>query len=447
MNLNHVGMIIERLRSTVGMKRLPASRFPLPALTLIFIAVALVSCGKESPVPFEPVPGPAATPYLPSADSLERARLLAQKMLIVDTHVDIPYRLQTEWEDISQRTEKGHFDYVRASEGGLNVPFMSIYVAWRYQDGALGGAYEEGNKLIDVVEKIAERSPEKFAIAYSTDDVWKHFAEGTISFPLGMENGAPIGNNLANLEHFYARGIRYITLTHSKVNQISDSSYDLDNRPWDGLSEFGVEVVKEMNRLGIMIDISHLSDAAANDALDATAAPVIASHSSARKFTPGWERNISDKLIKRVAENGGVVQINFGSAFVNEAANIWAQAYFELSEEFQDEHGYYGHEPEVKDFGTAYRESNPAPAAYLSDVLDHFDHVVELVGIDYVGIGSDYDGVENVAIGLEDTSTYPNLIAGLLERDYSEEDIEKVLGGNLMRVWKAVEDHAAGAGE
>lgn len=414
---------------------------------LVLAAVGLLSCGKEPPVPSELGPGPAAAPYMPSADSLERARLLAQKMLIVDTHVDIPYRLQTEWEDISQRTEKGHFDFVRASEGGLNVPFMSIYVAWRYQDGALGGAYEEGNNLIDVVENIAGENPDKFAIAKNTDDVWEQFAEGKISFPMGMENGAPIGNDLANLEHFYDRGIRYITLTHSKVNQISDSSYDLDNRPWGGLSDFGIEVVKEMNRLGIMIDISHLSDAAANDALDATEAPVIASHSSARKFTPGWERNISDAIIMRVAENGGVVQINFGSAFVNEIANKWAQVYFKLAEGFQNEHGYYGHEQEVKDFGEAYKEENPAPPAYLSDVLDHFDHVVELVGIDCVGIGSDYDGVENVPVGLEDTSTYPNLIAGLLERGYSEEDIEKILGGNLMRVWKAVEDYAAGAGE
>ena len=440
MTPNHVGMIIERLRSTVGRKQLPASRFPLPALTLIIVAVALVSCSKE---PAAPAEESAAAPYMPSADSLERAKLLAQKMLIVDTHVDVPYRLETEWEDVSQRTEKGHFDFVRATEGGLNVPFMSIYVAWRYQDGALGGAYEQGNNLIDAVEKIAGQSPDKFAIAYSTDDVWQQFANGIISFPMGMENGAPIGNDLANLEHFYGRGIRYITLTHSKVNQISDSSYDLDNRPWDGLSAFGVDVVKEMNRLGIMIDISHLSDAAANDTLDATEAPVIASHSSARAFTPGWERNISDEIIERVADNDGVVQINFGSAFVNPEANLWSQEYFAIWDAFVEENGYYGHEQEVKDFGKAYKKENPPPPSYLSDVLDHYDHVVELVGIDYVGIGSDYDGVENVPVGLEDTSTYPNLIAGLLERSYSEEDIEKILGGNLMRVWKAVEDHAA----
>lgn len=292
-----------------------------------------------------------------------------------------------------------------------------------------------------MVETIAKDSPDKFGLAYSTKDVRRLFREGKIALPLGMENGAPLEGDLANLQHFYDRGIRYITLAHAKANDIADSSYD-EFKPNGGLSEFGEEVVREMNRLGIMVDISHLSDEAAAEVLAISAVPVIASHSSARHFTVGWERNMSDDLIERLAENQGVIQINFGSVFVNKAANDWAREFFPFVTQFYDENELTGLEPEAKAFSKGYKAAKPIPPAYLEDVLNHIDHVVQLVGVDYVGIGSDFDGVSALPHGLEDVSKFPNLITGLLGRGYSEEDIAKILGGNLMRVWAEVEKFA-----
>ena len=397
-----------------------------PAIVLVL----LVGCAKEQVEPLEPR---AAT------GNAARAQELAQQLLIVDTHIDVPYRLLDEYEDVSQPTEKGHFDYPRAVAGGLNAPFMSIYTPALLQKK--GGAKENADRLIDMVEVLAQRSPQKFSLAYGPDDVIRAFEEGKVALPMGMENGAPLEGDIANLHYFYNRGIRYITLAHSRYNDISDSSYDSEKAN-GGLSDFGEQVVREMNRLGMMIDISHLSDQAAHAVLDLTAAPVIASHSSVRHFTPDWERNMPDDLIRRLAENGGVIQIAFGSVFVNPAASAWAQAYFPHSRAFSDENELIGIEPEAKAFSKGYRAANPTPPAYLEDVLNHIDHVVRLVGIDFVGIGSDFDGVGSLPTGLEDVSTYPNLIAGLLGRGYSEADIEKVLSINIMRVWSAVEAHA-----
>ena len=284
----------------------------------------------------------------------------------------------------------------------------------------------------------------KFAIATSPAEVRDHFGKGVLSLPMGMENGSPIDGDLANLAHFYERGIRYVTLAHSLSNHISDSSYD-DNRQWNGLSEFGVEAVREMNRLGIMVDVSHVSDEAFRQVLDVSAVPVIASHSSARHFTPGWERNMSDDMIKALAENGGVIMINFGSAFINEEARLYSLKRWPASRAFVAEHTELSREEALQQFNAAWEaEHGPMPYASLNDVLDHFDHVVALVGIDHVGVGSDYDGVgDSLPTGLKDVSSYPNLVEGLLRRGYSEADIRKILGENLLRVWQAVEDYAA----
>lgn len=407
-----------------------APRYLTPCLLTASTILLLGACSKEQPQPIEP---------RPATGNAARAVELAQELLIVDTHIDVPYRLLDEYEDVSQATEKGHFDYPRAVAGGLNAPFMSIYTPALLQKK--GGAKENADRLIDMVDVLVQRSPDKFALAYSTDDVRSAFEEGKIALPMGMENGAPLEGDVSNLHYFYNRGIRYITLTHSKYNDISDSSYD-SNKANEGLSEFGEQVVQRMNRLGIMIDISHLSDQAAHEVLDISSAPVIASHSSVRHFTPGWERNMPDDLIRRLAENKGVIQINFGTVFVNRAANDWAQEYFPHSRAFSDEHELIGIEPEAKAFAKGYKAARPTPPSYLEDVLNNIDHVVRLVGVDFVGIGSDYDGVGSLPHGLEDVSTYPNLIAGLLGRGYAEQDIEKILGANIMRVWSAVEAHA-----
>lgn len=373
---------------------------------------------------------------------MEKARKLAHKYPIVDTHIDVPYRLQEEWEDVTTATAKGDFDYPRAVEGGLTAPFMSIYIPAEHEQ--LGTAKSLANILIDFVEALPGRAPEKFALAYSSNDVMQQFKEDKISLLMGMENGAPIEGDLKNVQFFYDRGIRYITLTHSKANHISDSSYDI-NRPWGGLSPFGKELIAEMNRVGIMIDISHVSDAAMFQAIELSKVPVMASHSSVRDFTPGWERNMSDEMILALAENGGVIQINFGSTFVSAQSRANYNEYAAARKVFMEENEITDQsDPAVKEFTKTYRDTTPFDYADLKDVLDNFDHVVKLVGIDYVGIGSDYDGVgDSLPTDLKDVSSYPNLIHGLLQRGYSEKDIEKILYKNILRVWQQTEAYAA----
>jgi membrane dipeptidase len=368
-----------------------------------------------------------------------RARAIAHDSIIIDTHIDVPYRLEEEWADVSVTTDGGDFDYPRAVAGGLNAPFMSIYTPASLE--AEGGSRAMAEKLIDLVNRIVDDAPEKFAIARSPDEVVRQFTAGVISLPLGMENGSPIEGELANIKHFYDRGIRYITLAHSLSNHISDSSYD-DNKRWGGLSDFGFEVVREMNRLGIMVDISHVSDEAFWDVMEFTDVPAIASHSSARHFTPGWERNMSDDMIKRLAENGGVIMINFGSSFISDASYRYGNARSDAYDVWLERDLLDGSDEVREQFNKEYAMTNgPFPYATLAQVLDHFDHVVSVTGsTKHVGIGSDFDGVgDSLPVGIKDVSQYPNLVQGFIGRGYSDDDIKGILGGNLLRVWREVE--------
>ena len=366
-----------------------------------------------------------------------RAKELASKFLIIDTHIDVPYRLEEEWEDISKRTEKGHFDYPRAKEGGLNAAFMSIYVPAKYEETKEGK--DLADRLISMVEEIASKNPDKFKIARSTEDVRNNFNNGIISFPLGMENGTPLAGQLKNVKYFYDRGIRYITLVHSKSNHLGDSSYD-ENKQWNGLSNFGETVVREMNRIGIIVDVSHLSDSSFYDVIKVSAAPVIASHSSCRYYTEGWERNMNDDMINKLAEYGGIIMINFGSSFLDNEFRLGRAKWKKEVKEWQEEHQLDEHDERTKDYIKQSSLEYKQKEVYVSQVADHIDHVVNLAGIDYVGFGSDFDGVSDVPIGLEDVSKYPNIIYELLKRDYSEEEIKKICSGNLLRVWGEVED-------
>jgi membrane dipeptidase len=382
-----------------------------------------------------------AVPLPVSADaSVEQARKLVLKYPLVDGHIDVPHRIYEDWADVTGATEGGDFDYPRAVAGGLNAPFMSIYTpAESEQEGT---AYALANVLIDQVEAIVARAPHKFAIATSVADVRKQFDAGIVSLALGMENGAPIAGDLDNLHHFYRRGVRYVTLAHSLSNHISDSSYD-EQRPWQGLSPFGKRVVAEMNDLGMMVDISHLSDAAAQQVLALSRAPVIASHSSARKFVPGFERNMGDELIAALAENGGIIMINFGSSFVSAEANAHRVAMREVMKEHAKAQGGEPDPDAMRAFAEDYLQRKPFPYADVSQVADHIDHVRDLVGVEHIGLGSDYDGVgDTLPEGLKDVSTYPALVAELLRRDYSEQDIAAILGGNALRVWSEVEQAA-----
>ena len=370
---------------------------------------------------------------------------IAQDSLILDSHIDVPYRLWSqhleglEIDDISGPTN-GDFDFIRARKGGLNVPFFSIYLPASTEED--GTSHKMANDLIDMVEDIVTLYPEKFFLIKSVDDLSSLKNKNIVGIALGMENGAPIQGDLSRVEYYYDRGIRYITLTHSKPNHISDSSYD-ENIQWHGLSEFGKTLIEEMNKVGLMIDISHVNDEAFYQAIELSQVPVIASHSSLRHFTPGFERNVDDAMLNKLAEKGGVLQINFGSNFISQRP----RDYMDLMNNFlelkfgQSREGVS--EEVINEARKEFFSKNKYPYATLDEVLDHFDRVVNLVGVDHVGIGSDYDGVgDTLPIGLKDVSSYPSLIEGFLERGYSREDIDKILGGNLIRVWKEVEEYA-----
>lgn len=365
----------------------------------------------------------------------QRAQELAKEYIIVDGHIDVPYRLKDEWVDISESVPDRDFDYPRAKEGGLDAPFMSIYIPVEYQE--TGGAKAAADSLINMVKKIAFDNPDKFAIATSPDEIKTQFKEGLISLPMGMENGAPI-EEVSDVQYFYDQGIRYITLAHAKDNRLSDSSYDTTDDTHNGLSDFGVEVVHEMNRLGMMVDVSHITDSAFYDVVDATKAPVIATHSSARHFTPEFERNMSDALIERLAENEGIIMINFGSSFLDSASNNSSDRVREEISQKIEEKGLDPSSEEAEEFRENYFQEN-FKFSTVEKVADHIDHVVDLVGVEHVGFGSDYDGVgPTLPKGLKDPSDYPNLIAELLRRGYSEEEIQKICSGNIFRVWNRV---------
>ncbi|RKY93915.1 MAG: membrane dipeptidase, partial [Ignavibacteriae bacterium] len=280
-----------------------------------------------------------------------------------------------------------------------------------------------------------------FAMAYSVADVTANFKKGIISFPMGMENGTGIEGDLNNLQYFYKRGIRYITLAHSKNNYICDSSYD-DEPGWNGLSPFGKEVVKEMNRLGIMVDVSHISDSSFYDVIENSSTPVIASHSSCRQFTPGWERNMSDEMIKTLTDHNGIIMINFGSSFIDGEVRKTNSGHWKNLESILAANNLSFGDKESKKIIDDYFSDVEVMEVNVSQVADHIDHVVKLVGIDYVGFGSDFDGVRHVPKGLSDVSMYPNLIYEMLKKGYSEEDIEKICSENFLRVWKEVEETA-----
>ena len=376
-----------------------------------------------------------------AADNTTAARQFAQDAVIVDTHIDAPSMLLEEWHDLGQSTPSREFDYPRARDGGLDVAFMSIYTS--PEEDKAGTARQIANRQIDAVEAMVGRHPDKFALLTSPGDVERLRAGNHVLLALGMENGAPLGDDLAQLAHFHARGVRYITLAHSASNRISDSSYDR-NRQWNGLSPFGRKVVAEMNRLGIMVDVSHLSDAAAMQALDLSSVPVIASHSGFRHFTPGFERNVSDELAKAIAAKGGVVQVTFGIGFVNRQAADNMQAYFVASAALGERNAAARAagkpiEDEVA-FDKEWQRSHPTPATPITAVLDQIDYAVKLIGIDHVGLGSDFDGVSgNLPEGLRNVADYPNLVAGLQARGYKDDGLKKILGGNLLRVWASVE--------
>lgn len=378
----------------------------------------------------------------------QQAHKIAHEVIITDGHVDFPYRFRDDYGEITSAnssvaidSQEGEFDYKRAKAGGLDAPFMSIYIPASYQEN--GRAKELADSLIDFVDFIIEAYPDKFGKGGSPDEINRNFEKGLVSLPMGMENGAPIGNDLDLIDYFYNRGIRYITLTHSKWNLICDSSYDPEHK-WNGLSPFGHKVVQRMNETGVMVDVSHISDSAFYQVIKATRTPVIASHSSCRVFTPDFERNMSDDMILKMKENGGVIQINFGSDFLDSQITRNRDEYKEKWSAYQKENKLADKGVNLKKEEQQFKKKYRKPLySDVAKVADHIDHVVRIAGVDYVGIGSDYDGVgDSLPDGLKDVSQYPRLITELLERGYSREDIEKICYKNVWRVWNAVQGYA-----
>jgi membrane dipeptidase len=361
----------------------------------------------------------------------QKAQAICDNDLIIDSHIDWPDRVMTYPEDISERTEKGDFDYIRAQKGGLNAVLSVAYINSAYD-------VEKGRGLVDSVLKLVShyinKYPDKFAAAYSPGDIRKNFRKHLLSLPVCLENGSPVGNDISYLQYLKDKGIVYMTLCHNRTNQICDSNFDTDRR-WNGLSPFGIEVIKEMNRLGIMIDISHSTDSTVAQALRYSNAPVVATHSLCREFAPGLERNLPDTLIKAIAGKNGVVMVNFGSYFLEpECLNNWMYLLFK----WQDSTGIDLFSEKglvfLNEYGKTHKLHSDA-----AKVADHIDHIVKVAGIDYVGIGSDLDGIDYAQpVDLPDVSAYPALVYELLRRGYSGGDIRKILSGNFLRVWSEV---------
>ena len=368
----------------------------------------------------------------------QKALQIHHKAIVIDTHADTPSKMLRRDFDIGIRSDEGHIDLIRMKEGGLDAQFMAVFVS----QGSEGQqAAHSALELIDAILEQVEAHSDKAVMAYSPADIRRLHSQGKIAILMGMENGIPVEESLLLLRNFYRLGIRYITLCHSGTNFICDSA--TDEPKWNGLSDFGKEMVQEMNRLGIMVDVSHISDKAFWDVLKTSRAPVIASHSCARALCD-VERNLSDDMIKALAKNGGVVQLAYVSDFVSqdygnkarERQQKLAPAMNELREKYKDDReGLY------RELRALY-EKNPVAPPPITSLIDHIDHIVKLVGVDHVGLGSDFDGTSSVPQGLEDVSKLPIITYHLLKRGYKEEEIIKILGGNLLQVFEQVEEVA-----
>ncbi|MDT7603556.1 MAG: rane dipeptidase [Acidobacteriota bacterium] len=376
----------------------------------------------------------------------QRALKLQRSAIVVDTHNDILSFMYDDDYDIGTSSTGLHqTDIARMKQGGLSAEFFSVYVDRVYAEK--GGAARRALDLIDRVYRAVERHPNDLMLANSADDIRRAKRQGKIAALMGIEGGHAIEDSLDALRDFYRLGVRYMTLTHNNTNNWADSC--CDKPVHNGLSDYGKEVVREMNRLGMFVDISHVSDKTMSDVLDISTAPVIASHSSARALADR-PRNIPDELLRRIAKNGGVVMVNFYPAFISmdyyrasQARDAKLKSQRDaLQAQFKDDPKRL--EAELKKLSDA----NPLPKVPLSVLMDHFEHVVKVAGIDHVGIGSDFDGVgDELPADMEDISKLPNITYELLKRGYSERDVRKVLGENLLRAFTEAERVARAASQ
>ncbi|HZG50761.1 MAG TPA: membrane dipeptidase [Pyrinomonadaceae bacterium] len=386
---------------------------------------------------------PAATSAVRDERLWRKTLKLQRSAIVVDSHNDILSIMFDENYDLGQSSVgKYHTDIARMKEGGLSAEFFSVYVDRTY--AAKGGAARRALDLIDMVYRAAEKYPNDLVMSYTVADIRRAKKAKKIAALMGIEGGHAIENSLFALRDFYRLGIRYLTLTHNNTNDWADACCDTAKH--NGLSDFGKEVVREMNRIGMLVDVSHVSDKTMSDVLDISTAPVIASHSSARALA-SRPRNIPDDLLRRIAKNGGVVMINFYPVFIDQKAVDASEARnVRLKSQRDALNERYKNDPKRLEAElTKLTDANPLPPTPLSVLVDHFDHVAKVAGIDHVGIGSDFDGVPYLPEGMEDIARLPNLTYELLRRGYSERDVRKVLGENFLRAFAQAERVAARA--
>ena len=365
----------------------------------------------------------------------DRARQVHAAGLLFDGHNDLPWRLRAERDflfeknDLAKRLSAGQTDIPRMREGGLKAQFWSVYIPSEHKNPA-----RTVTEQIDLVHRIIARYPNDLALALSADDVERVVKQGKIASLIGIEGGIAIEDDFAQLRAFYQLGARYMTLTHNATLSWADAATGTPAH--GGLTEWGERVVREMNRLGMLVDISHVAADTMDDVLRVSRAPVIASHSSAFALCPS-PRNVPDEILKRVSRNGGVVMVNFYSGFIVPGfAKAAADARRALRAKY----------PDPDEFARAYDEwqkSSKMPRGTVGDVADHIEHIIKVAGIDHVGIGSDFDGITSWPVGLEDVSCFPRLTDELLRRGHSETEVHKILGGNVLRAFRAAGTVAA----
>jgi membrane dipeptidase len=370
------------------------------------------------------------------AEALAHARRLLESHPLVDGHNDLPWEIRTQREhpmDVEaydlRKTTPGHTDLARLREGRVGAQFWSIYVPGEAKDSGYARIQLEE---FDIARRMIARYPELLVPAYSADDIEKAFREHKIGSLLGMEGGHVLENSLGALRVYYDLGARYLTLTHNVTLDWADAASD--SAKHGGLTDFGRDVVREMNRLGMLVDLSHVSPGTMSDVLDVTRAPVIFSHSSARALTD-HVRNVPDSILKRLPANGGVVMVTFVPGFISTAIMEYEQA----AGEFRRGLRAVPDSTERRARWDEWRNAHPRPQATIDDVADHIEHVRDVADVANVGIGSDFDGITETPVGLEDVSKFPALFAELIQRGWSDEDLAKLAGGNVLRALRAAE--------
>lgn len=375
---------------------------------------------------------------------IKQADKIHASILTVDTHCDTPMEFSDPSFDLGVRHDEGCVDFPRMVEGGLHAEFFAVFIGQGPRnDSSYNKVHEQALYTFNAIHRNVEKNSEMAEMAYTASDAYRIRKEGKIAAFIGVENGYPIGLDITRVKQYYDLGARYITLSHTKNNDICDSSTDPAGPENNGLSPFGAEVVNEMNRLGMMVDVSHISDKAFYDVLKVTKVPVIASHSSCRALC-GSPRNLTDDMLLALKENGGVIQICILSNYLK-SPEPNPQLESKLME-LQEKYGDYNALPEdsKKVMRTEYRhiQKSYEKLATVKDVVDHIDHVVQVIGIDYVGIGTDFDGGGGVE-GCKTVDEMKNITIELLSRGYTKQDIKKIWGCNSMRVLRTVEEYAA----